>query len=53
MLMGSASIGVAVYPEDGTTKDNLLNAADTAMYAVKNRKHEMEKSLTESHQHAL
>jgi GGDEF domain-containing protein len=51
--MGSASIGVAVYPEDGTTKDNLLNAADAAMYAVKNHKHEIEKSLAESHQHVL
>jgi diguanylate cyclase (GGDEF)-like protein len=36
VLEGSASIGVAVYPEDGTTKDNLLNAADAAMYAAKN-----------------
>jgi len=53
VLMGSASIGVAVYPEDGTTKDNLLNAADAAMYAVKNHKHEIEKSLAESHQHVL
>jgi diguanylate cyclase (GGDEF)-like protein len=53
VLMGSASIGVAVYPEDGTTKDNLLNAADAAMYAVKNKRHEMEKSMAESHQHAL
>lgn len=37
-LQGTASVGVAVYPEDGTTRDSLLNAADTAMYAVKNAK---------------
>jgi diguanylate cyclase (GGDEF)-like protein len=53
VLMGSASIGVAVYPEDGTTKDSLLNAADAAMYAVKNHKHDVEKSMAESRQHSL
>jgi diguanylate cyclase (GGDEF)-like protein len=35
-LKGSASFGIALYPEDGSTGDNLLNAADAAMYAVKN-----------------
>ena len=35
LLHGSASVGVAVYPEDGTTKDSLLSAADAAMYAAK------------------
>jgi diguanylate cyclase (GGDEF)-like protein len=34
-LKGSASFGIAVYPEDGATKDNLLNVADAAMYAAK------------------
>lgn len=29
------SIGIAVYPEDGTTIDELLNKADSAMYKVK------------------
>ena len=33
-----ASIGIALYPEDGLTKDSLLSAADAAMYAVKNSK---------------
>jgi len=40
-LRGSASIGIAVYPEDGATKDALLSAADAAMYAVKTARHEI------------
>ncbi len=32
---GSASIGVALYPQDATTKDGLLSAADAAMYTAK------------------
>jgi diguanylate cyclase (GGDEF)-like protein len=35
-LQGSASFGFALYPEDGTARDSLLNTADTAMYAAKN-----------------
>jgi diguanylate cyclase (GGDEF)-like protein len=35
LLHGSASMGVALYPDDGVTKDRLLNAADADMYAVK------------------
>ncbi len=35
---GSASVGVAIYPEDGTTRDTLLSAADAAMYVAKNTK---------------
>jgi diguanylate cyclase (GGDEF)-like protein len=38
VLQGSASMGVAYYPDDGTTKDALLSAADAAMYTVKKRK---------------
>jgi diguanylate cyclase (GGDEF)-like protein len=33
----SASIGAAGYPEDGTTADELLAAADAAMYRIKSR----------------
>jgi diguanylate cyclase (GGDEF)-like protein len=35
VLHGSASIGFALYPEDGSTKDSLLSAADAAMYVAK------------------
>jgi diguanylate cyclase (GGDEF)-like protein len=41
----AASIGFAMFPEDGVTRDDLLCAADSAMYAVKNVKHQMEKSV--------
>jgi diguanylate cyclase (GGDEF)-like protein len=36
ILHGSASVGIAMYPQDGNSKDSLLNAADAAMYSVKN-----------------
>ncbi|HET7839839.1 MAG TPA: sensor domain-containing diguanylate cyclase, partial [Rectinemataceae bacterium] len=29
------SMGIAIYPDDGETMDQLVNAADTAMYAIK------------------
>ena len=35
VVHGSASIGIALYPEDGTTKDSLLSMADAAMYVIK------------------
>jgi diguanylate cyclase (GGDEF)-like protein len=38
VLQGSASFGIALYPENGATRDSLLNAADAAMYAVKKEK---------------
>jgi diguanylate cyclase (GGDEF)-like protein len=37
-LHGAASVGVALYPRDGATRDELLNAADAAMYAAKHAK---------------
>jgi diguanylate cyclase (GGDEF)-like protein len=38
LLRGSASMGIALYPIDGTTPEMLLKAADTAMYIAKENK---------------
>ncbi len=38
VLRGAASVGMAIYPVDGTTSDSLLSAADAAMYAAKNNR---------------
>jgi diguanylate cyclase (GGDEF)-like protein len=38
ILRGSASVGVALFPEDGTTKDRILSSADAAMYSAKETK---------------
>ena len=45
VLSGSASVGIALYPEDGATKDSLLSASDAAMYVAK---HTRQKSAAES-----
>jgi diguanylate cyclase (GGDEF)-like protein len=34
-LYGSASIGIALYPDDATSAEDLLTTADSAMYAAK------------------
>jgi GGDEF domain-containing protein len=41
----SASAGVALYPQDGATKDSLLKAADDAMYAAKNARKQIGQML--------
>jgi len=38
VIHGTASVGIAVYPDDGTTKDSLLSVADAAMYVRKHIK---------------
>ena len=48
-LLGSASVGLAVYPEDGTTKEGLQRSADVAMYANKETRKRQDK-LTETMQ---
>jgi diguanylate cyclase (GGDEF)-like protein len=45
VLQGSASIGFALYPEDGATRDYLLNAADASMYVTKQTKREMNEMI--------
>jgi diguanylate cyclase (GGDEF)-like protein len=47
-LDGAASIGVALYPQEGATKDSLLSAADAAMYVVKNRKQDVQDIIAPS-----
>jgi diguanylate cyclase (GGDEF)-like protein len=42
-LLGSASVGLAIYPEDATTKEELQRAADAAMYANKEARKRQEK----------
>jgi diguanylate cyclase (GGDEF)-like protein len=41
ILHGSASVGFAIYPEDGATRDSLLSTADAAMYVAKRMKQQM------------
>jgi diguanylate cyclase (GGDEF)-like protein len=37
-IQGATSTGIALYPDDGTTKDALLHAADARMYVAKQAK---------------
>ena len=33
----TASIGISIYPDHGTTAENLIRAADKAMYEIKRK----------------
>ena len=44
-LQGAASFGIALYPEDGATRDSILNTADAAMYKAKNTKKQIAQML--------
>ena len=45
VLHGSASVGIALYPQDGASRDSLLIAADAAMYVAKNIKKQIGQGL--------
>jgi diguanylate cyclase (GGDEF)-like protein len=47
-VRGSASLGIALYPEDGSTNDTLLKTADAAMYSVKNSGRRNERGMGRS-----
>jgi diguanylate cyclase (GGDEF)-like protein len=51
-VRGTASIGVAIYPADGTTRDSLLSVADTNMYVAKQTKPQRGLPLPASSQQA-
>ena len=49
VVQGSASVGLALYPEDGLTKDSLLSAADAAMYVNKHMRRDIKGISGEDH----
>jgi diguanylate cyclase (GGDEF)-like protein len=44
-LRGSGSVGIALFPEDGATKDALLGIADATMYEAKRKRRNMLEEL--------
>jgi diguanylate cyclase (GGDEF)-like protein len=51
VLRGSASVGIAIYPENGATADKLLSAADAAMCTMKLAKRRAVENLSGLHLH--
>ncbi len=47
ILHGSASVGLAIYPEDGATKDSLMSTSDADMYMRKHARRQDEAKLDE------
>jgi diguanylate cyclase (GGDEF)-like protein len=47
-IEGSASFGIALYPENGVSRDSLLSVADASMYVAKNAKRPAEADLAVS-----
>jgi len=45
LLRGSASVGIALYPQDAVTRDSLLSAADASMYIVKQTKRQADTAV--------
>jgi len=44
-LSGEASLGIAIYPENGMTRDALLTAADSSMYKAKKAKQGVQRAV--------
>jgi len=47
ILHGSASVGIALYPEDARTKDALLTTADACMYVAKHSRKDLAPVVSE------
>jgi len=53
ILHGSASVGLAIYPEDGATKDSLMSTSDADMYLRKHARQQDETKPDEQRSSSL